>query len=104
MNSSDAGQVNAFFRWKNISDSAEKVEMSLCLVSSSELKTQFKIPKEATADVSLRRLQSFRLKPGEAFHWTFGSAKGEGKADSQGLVTIPALKMRAEPATLTVTQ
>ena len=104
LNSSDAGQVNAFFRWKNISDSAEKVEMSLCLVSSSELKTQFKIPKEATADVSLRRLQSFRLKPGEAFHWTFGSAKGEGKADSQGLVTIPALKMRAEPATLTVTQ
>ena len=103
LKSTAAGQVNAFFRWKNISDSAGKFEMSLYLVNASDLKTQFEIPKEASADVTLRRLQSFRLKPGDTFHWTFGTAKGEGHADAQGLVTIPALRMTAEPAILTVT-
>jgi predicted esterase len=104
LKSTAAGQVNAFFRWKNISDSADKLEMSLFLVSASDLKTQFEIPKEATADVTPRRLQSFRLKPDSTFRWTFGTRKGEGQADSQGLVTIPALKLTAEPVTLTLTR
>ena len=99
-----AGQVNAFFRWKNISDSAAKVEMSLYLVNAADLKTQFEIPKEANADITLRRIQSFQLKPGDAFQWTCGTAKGHGQADNQGLVTIPDLKMTAEPATLSVTK
>ncbi len=102
LKSTAAGQVNAFFRWKNLSDSAEKFETSLFLTNASDLKTQFEIPKEATADVTLRRLQSFRIKPGETFRWTFGAAKSEGQADSQGLVTIPALKLTAEPTTLSV--
>lgn len=104
LKSTVAGQVNAFFRWKTISDSAKKVEMSLGLVNATDLKTQFEIPKEASADVTLRRLQSFRIKPGETFQWTFGPAKGEGQADSQGLVTIPGLKITAVPTTLSVTQ
>jgi poly(3-hydroxybutyrate) depolymerase len=102
LKSTAAGQINAFFRWKNISDSAEKFEMSLYLVSPADLKTQFEIPKEAAADVTLRRLQSFRLKPGEKYHWTFGAAKGASEADAHGLVTIPSLKMTGEPVTLTV--
>ena len=104
LKSTVAGQVNAFFRWKNSNDSADKFEMSLHLVSAADLKTQFEIPKEATADVTLRRLQRFQLKPGETFSWSFGNAKGEGQADSQGLVTIPALKLTAEPVTLSVTK
>ena len=102
LKSTAAGQVNAFFRWKNISDSAEKFEMSLFLVRAADLKTQFDIPKEASADVTLRRQQSFRLKPGDTFRWTFGAAQGEGQADSQGLVTVPALKVTAEPTTLSI--
>jgi predicted esterase len=98
------GQVNAFFRWKNLRDSADKFEMSLFLVSAKDLKTNFEIPKDASADVTLRRLQSFRLEPGDAFKWTFGAAKGEGKADAQGVVTISGLKMTGEPATLSVTR
>ena len=104
LKSTSAGQVNAFFRWKNLSDSASKFEMSLFLVNAADLKSQFEIPNEASADVTLRRLQSFRLRPGDSFRWTFGTAKGAGTADGQGLVTIPALKMSAEPATLTVTR
>ncbi len=52
-----AGQINAFFRWKNLSDTPAAIEISLFLVKPSELKTTFTIPAESTADVSLRRLQ-----------------------------------------------
>jgi predicted esterase len=104
LKSTVAGQVNAFFRWKNINDSADKFEMSLHLVSATDLKTQFEIPKEASADVTLRRVQRFQLKPGETFRWSCGTAKGDGQADSQGLVTIPGLKLTAEPVMLSVTK
>ena len=96
------GQVNAFFRWKNLRDAPESVEMSLFLVKPAELKTTFPIPAEATADVSLRRLQALRVAPGETVRWAFGAAGGEARADAAGCVTIPGLKLAAEPATLVV--
>ena len=96
------GQINAFFRWKNIADTKDKLAMSIFLVSAEDLKTSFKIPKTATADISPRRIQNLKVKPGEAFKWTFGEAKGSVKADPAGLITIPGLKITAAPATLTV--
>lgn len=93
------GQVNAFFRWKNVSDAKDKVEMSLFL---ADLKTSFEIPAEATADVSLRRLQNLQVKPGDPVSWSFGPAKGEVKADAEGVLTFPGLKIAARPETLTV--
>ena len=98
------GQINAFFRWKNGTDTADKFEISLFLVTAETLKTKFEIPKEANADVTLRRLQNFHLKPDEAFKWSFGAAKGEGKVDAQGLITIPGLKITSEPVTLSVSK
>jgi hypothetical protein len=97
-----SGQVNAFFRWKNVRDARDAIEMSLFLIKPSELKTTFTIPAEATADVSLRRLQVLRVAPGETVRWTFGTASGEVQADAAGRVTIPRLKITAEPATLGV--
>jgi hypothetical protein len=76
--------------------------MSLFLVRPSELKTAFKIPPEATADVTLRRLQALKAAPGETMRWTFGSAKGDVQAGPTGHVTIPGLKITAEPVTLKV--
>jgi pimeloyl-ACP methyl ester carboxylesterase len=99
-----AGQVNAFFRWKNVSDTKDKVELALFLTSPADLKTVFEIPKEASADVSLRRIQSMQVKPGETIKWTFGAAKGEVKADAEGVITIPALTITAEATTLTVSR
>ncbi len=96
------GQVNAFFRWKNIGDAKDRLEMSLFLATPADLKTAFEIPGEAAADVSLRRIQNLQVKPGEAFQWTFGAGKGEVKADPEGLITIRGLKIAAVPATLTV--
>jgi len=96
------GQVNAFFRWKTLADTRRKAEVSLFLVTPDTLKTTFAIPSEATASVSLRRLQNLRVKPGEAVRWSFGAAKGEVKADAEGVVTVPGLKITAKPVTLTV--
>jgi poly(3-hydroxybutyrate) depolymerase len=96
------GQVNAFFRWKNLGDAADKLEMSLFLTTADELKTTFAIPAEAGADVSVRRIQNLHGKPGEALQWAFGAAKGEVKVDADGLVTIPGLKITAKPETLTL--
>jgi hypothetical protein len=97
-----SGQVNAFFRWKNVRDTPDVIETTLSLVKPSELKTTFTIPAESTADVSLRRLQKLRVAPGAAVRWTFGTANGEVRADAAGCITIPGLKITAEPATLSV--
>lgn len=102
--STAAGQINGFFRWKNLSDTGDKLEMSLYLVSPSDLKTSFRIPGESTADVTLRRIQNGPVKPGAVFQWRFGTAKGEGTADARGLISIPGLKITADPTTLTVSK
>ena len=96
------GQVNAFFRWKDVRDTSDTLEMSLFLIQPSELKTTWSIPTEATADVSLRRLQVLRVAPGEAVNWAFGAAGGEVKANSMGCITVPRLKITAKPSTLSV--
>ncbi|HZE95953.1 MAG TPA: hypothetical protein VE981_02890 [Planctomycetota bacterium] len=96
------GQVNAFFRWKNVSDAKDKLEMSLFLVSPDEVKTKIEVPKEASADVTLRRLQNLSVPPGESIQWSFGAAKGEVKADPQGVLTLPQLKISGKAETLTL--
>jgi len=96
------GQVNAFFRWTAIADSAAKFEMSLHLISPKELTTRFTIPTEATADVSIRRLQEFVISPGDTLNWRFAPVSGTVTADASGLLTIPALTITATPETLTI--
>jgi predicted esterase len=94
------GQINAFFRWENVSDGREKVETSLFLTKPSELKTAFTIPTEATADVTLRRVQNLQVAPGQKVRWSFGSTSGDVQADATGHVTVPRLKITSEPTTL----
>ncbi len=97
-----SGQINAFFRWKNENDRADALETTLFLVTPAELKTSFTIPAQATADVSVRRLQKFHPTPGSVVQWKFGSATGEVKTDATGLLTIPGLKITAVPTTLSL--
>ena len=62
------------------------------LASADELKsTQFTVPEQGTADVSLRRLQEFKAAPNEKVQWSFGDLSGEVVADKNGLITIPGL-------------
>ena len=98
------GQVNAFFRWRNVSDAKDKAEVSLFLTTPAELKTSFAIPQEEKADVSLRRLQHLQVKPGETVNWTFGSASGSSVADAEGVITVPGLTISSAPVTLSVSR
>jgi len=96
-----AGQRGAFFRWRNVADEAERFEIELRLTTAKELNSQiFEAPSESTADVSLRRLQRFEVKPGEKLRWTFGAQKGEIVADENGLPTIPRLTTTQTPTIL----
>ena len=98
----NSGQVNAFFRWKIISDEANKITLSLHLTSLTNLKTEFSIPKEATADISIRRIQKMKVAPEDTLNWHYGESKGNVKAGPWGLITIPKLAISAKPKTLTI--
>ncbi|MFT5525065.1 MAG: poly(3-hydroxybutyrate) depolymerase [Pirellulaceae bacterium] len=97
-----SGQVNAFFRWNNLSETSDAIEMAIFLIKPAELKTTFTIPAEATADISLRRLQELKVAPGASVSWTFGSNNGTVQADAAGGVTIPKLSITSTPAKLIV--
>ena len=99
-----SGQINAFFRWKNLNDTADKLEISLFLLTPQLLETTFDIPGSSTADVSLRRIQNLQIKPGETFKWSFGKAKGEGRAGEDGLLSIAGLKITARATTLALSR
>ena len=99
-----SGQINAFFRWKDVRETPDTIEMSIFLLTPAEFKTTFTIPQESTVDISLRRLQTLQIAPGNTVRWTFGSASGEAQADASGCVTIAGLKVTAEPTMLSVTK
>ncbi len=97
------GQLNAFFRWKTVSLAKERIVLSLVLASAAELATsKFTVPAEASADVSLRRVQALKVKPRQALPWTYGAASGTVTADTAGLITIPKLTITGTPTVLTV--
>ncbi len=97
-----SGQVNAYFRWKNVNETANSLEMKLYLMEDSDLKTSFTLPKEATADISIRRMQKLRIAPGTTAYWTFGTNMGEVKADADGIITIPGIKISTESTPLKI--
>ena len=105
-----SGQVNAFFRWKIISDEPNKITLSLHLTNPINLKTKFSIPEEATADISIRRIQNMKVAPGDILNWNYGEetvntptkATGKVKADSWGLITIAKMAISVKPKTLTI--
>ena len=64
---------------------------------------------EAAADVTPRRLQRFKLKPGDRVAWT-GSVgnsivqQGELVADQWGLVTLPQVQIKPGGTRITLTR
>ncbi len=102
VDSKKPGQVNAFFRWKDVVETAEKIEMSLFIVSPRDLKTTFEIPMEAIVDVSLRRLQKLKIAPETTVRWTFGASSGDTQTGKAGVVSVPRVKLTTTPVTLTV--
>ena len=101
------GQINAFFRWINVKDQPDEFVMQIRLVTQDELKGRAPLPKEVVADVTLRRIQRFKIQPERAYRWTAEMAgakiaNGIVKADKLGLITVPGIKVTAQPLCLSV--
>lgn len=101
------GQINAYFRWRNVSDTAKSFVMELRLVKKDELSRPIDTPREAVADVTLRRLQKFVVLKGKTYQWRVmrgGKVTQSGRAqpDAAGLLTIPKLRITDVPMNLAI--
>ncbi len=102
-----SGQINGYFRWHNVEDAANVLTMQLRLVRKDELRRPVEPPREASADVTLRRLQKFVASPGTVYRWSLsqpGKALQSGTitADASGTLTIPSVSITDTPANLSV--
>jgi len=87
------GQYNAYLRWRtdDVVDTPQRWEMTVYLADNA--------PKdECTVDLTPRRCQQFKPRPGQRLRWTNRSAEdgreiasGEVAADQWGLITVPKL-------------
>ena len=69
--------------------------------------TEFKTPDQATADITLRRLQEFAIQPSKTYSWSVVSAgqkkqSGQTKSDKLGVLTIPDVVITKTPVQLIV--
>jgi len=86
-----AGGINLGFDWNDIVD---EVGQWSAVISNNLAKS------DMTVDVTPRRAQKFKLKPGEAMTWESSTgAKGTVKADEHGLVTVPKVMIQAANGT-----
>jgi hypothetical protein len=111
-----AGALNRFLRWDagGIVDEIESFEVPLRgLDGEGEEPPQAGYPTlgdrydgvwPIDVDVSLRRVQAFRCRPGEGVGWSFGEVGGEATADEHGELTIEAVPVGPEWETLVVTR
>jgi hypothetical protein len=87
-----AGGINLGFQWSEIVDEPERWSVRL----SNDLAQE-----EMTVDVTPRRCQKFKPKPGQVIRWSSSlGAKGATSANSHGLVTVK--KVALQPGKETV--
>ena len=101
------GQMNAYFRWKPIQDERRSCALDIRLVTSAELGGGVQVPTEAVTDITLRRLEKFRVKPGREHRWAvevagLETAHGKVTADSHSLITVRHVKVTGKPMRLSV--
>ena len=91
-----SGQINAYLRWDGVADEKDRYEITVFLIGGNQ-----GAPKdECTVDMTPRRCQNFKCKPGEKFKWSSTSAgpgqavqTGQATADESGLVTLEKIKV-----------
>ncbi|NQZ67552.1 MAG: hypothetical protein HRT89_05730, partial [Lentisphaeria bacterium] len=83
------GGINIWQRWDttNITDKAKTWEMTIWLAKKCPV-------EKGTMDITPRRCQKFKAKPGQRFKWQSSidgkvSQSGTVKADKHGFVTLP---------------
>jgi hypothetical protein len=103
----DAGQTNAWFRWKTQQDTPSRFAMQLW-IAHPEVKTPVpSMPDTATADVTFRRLQQFKIQPDKSYTWKISRdgkavASGKAKPDASNLLTIPQVSLTTAPCELSL--
>lgn len=65
----DFGQANAYFQWKNEQDMPSGFTMQHRIVRPVVKNSPTAMPDTATMDVTLRRLQKFKVKSGRNYTW-----------------------------------
>jgi hypothetical protein len=79
------GGINLGFKWSDVVDEGGKWSVRL----SNEL-----AKGDMTVDVTPRRCQKFKLRPGAEVRWsTSGGETGKVTADAAGLATVPRVKL-----------
>ncbi len=86
------GGINLGFRWADVVDEETRWTVTL----SNTLATA-----DMTVDVTPRRCQSFKPRPGSSWKWksSLGDS-GTVKADAAGLVTVPRVKLAPDKETV----
>jgi hypothetical protein len=105
--SDQEGQINGYFRWRNIEDSEKALVMELRLVKMKELGNTVMPPGQSITDLTLRRLQKFPATKGTEFKWTLTRIgrvlqSGKVRADENGILTIPSLTITDRPSQLKI--
>jgi len=96
LNNPISGQVNAFFLYQNTEDTATAFAMDIWLATDKDIDTKRTLPTASTADVTLRRIQNFVIRPNEEIHCAFGQSRMTVKADNTGHITLPQLTIKQE--------
>jgi len=61
-----SGQINAYLRWDGVADEKDRYEITVFLIGGNR-----GAPKdECSVDMTPRRCQNFKCKPGEKFQWS----------------------------------
>lgn len=111
-----AGTINRFFRWdaRAIVDSEGRFEIPLKLADGEggppprpgypTTGDRLPAPRQATADVTPRRLQVFAPAPGDLIRWRYGAKSGAVRVAPDGAITVPGLLITPTWTTLTLTR
>jgi hypothetical protein len=100
------GQLNAFFRWKSRDDTSAQFAIELWIAHPA-VKEPPAMPEAAQADVTLRRLQQFKVQPGKSYVWELSRdgkliASGRILPDAANLLTIPRVPLTTAATTVTI--
>jgi poly(3-hydroxybutyrate) depolymerase len=103
----ESGQMNAYFRWENLQDTASAESMLLWIAHPAVKNPPATMPDSAVADVTLRRMEQFKVHPGRDYRWRLSRAgeilaSGTVAPDEAGLLTIREVQLTLTPTELTV--
>ena len=103
----NTGQINAYFRWKNERDAPAEFAVQLW-IAHPEVATPPPMPEKATADITVRRCQQFKIERGHSYAWQvsrdgYTLVSGKLSPDAANLLTIPQVPLTTAPAELRIT-